>query len=193
MIDDRPLAIYYRPLVIDSHDLAINSQALARLFYSIFVIAIPDTFCLVTCYSTYNEFVLIKREVKDGMYNPLSYVLVQMLIQAGHGTRRLHCGYVAVALRLHLVQMLIQAGHGTRRLHCGYVAVALRLHLVRMPIQPVVTVTLRLHPGPEFISNQRAFFRTLPSFGRCPPPNRTLRTLTPDPHAEITPTVTPGS
>ena len=152
--------------MIDSHDLAINSQALARLFYSIFVIAIPDTFCLVTCYSTYNEFVLIKREVKDGMYNPLSYVLVQMLIQAGHGTRRLHCGYVAVALRL---------------------------HLVRMPIQPVVTVTLRLHPGPEFISNQRAFFRTLPSFGRCPPPNRTLRTLTPDPHAEITPTVTPGS
>ena len=66
--------------------IALIWQALARLFYSIFVIAIPDTFCLVSCYSTYNEFGLIKREVKDGMYNPINYVLVQMLIQASART-----------------------------------------------------------------------------------------------------------
>ena len=47
-----------------------------------FVIAIPDTFCLVTTFVTFVEFELVKREVKDGMHHVLAYILVQLLLQA---------------------------------------------------------------------------------------------------------------
>jgi len=58
-----------------------QDQALGRVFYSIWVLAIPDTFCLVTVYTTYMDFQLVKREVKDGMYGLFSFILVQLIIQ----------------------------------------------------------------------------------------------------------------
>ena len=61
--------------------LAFLTQALGRVFYSIWVLAIPDTFCLVTVYTTYIDFQLVKREVKDGMYGLFSFIMVQLLIQ----------------------------------------------------------------------------------------------------------------
>ena len=58
-----------------------QGQVLDRLFFATFAMVIPGLMALVTVVATHGELGKVTREIKDGMYSPLLYVMVTTLLQ----------------------------------------------------------------------------------------------------------------
>jgi len=58
-----------------------QGQVLDRLFFATFALVIPGLLALVTVVAQHSELGKVTREIKDGMYSPLLYVLVTTILQ----------------------------------------------------------------------------------------------------------------
>ncbi|KAL1495243.1 hypothetical protein AB1Y20_017104 [Prymnesium parvum] len=58
-----------------------QNQVTPKVFFTMMLIEFPGIFCIVVCYALNFELKVVKREVKDGMYSPVTYWLVFTAIQ----------------------------------------------------------------------------------------------------------------
>mmetsp|Transcript_14704 Transcript_14704/g.32159 ORF Transcript_14704/g.32159 Transcript_14704/m.32159 type:complete len:649 (-) Transcript_14704:1948-3894(-) len=57
-----------------------QDQILPRMFFNMFILGVPSCLCVVAVYAYNIEFNAIKREVKNGMVSPVSYLLTNTLL-----------------------------------------------------------------------------------------------------------------
>ena len=59
----------------------IQEQVLFRMFLIMWHVGVPSSLGVITVFAYNQEFNAVKREVKNGMYSPLSYLLTNTIIQ----------------------------------------------------------------------------------------------------------------
>jgi len=58
-----------------------QGQVLSKSFFYFWMVAIPSSFSLLAVYALNLEFAHVRREVKNGMYSPMAYVLATSALQ----------------------------------------------------------------------------------------------------------------
>jgi len=58
-----------------------QEQVVSRLFFCMWLVGMPAALGVVLIYIVNTDYQVVKREVKDGMYHPLTYVIAQMSLQ----------------------------------------------------------------------------------------------------------------
>jgi len=61
---------------------ATQEQVVSRVFFIMWATVFPCVFGIVATYVQWADFLAVRREIKDGMYKPLSYLVAQILIDA---------------------------------------------------------------------------------------------------------------
>ena len=74
------VSIVYAVNYLESNNLK-QEFIFPRLSFLMWTVGFAPMFAITSVYSTYHDFHTIRREIKDGMYSPLAYIIAHTLVQ----------------------------------------------------------------------------------------------------------------
>ena len=74
------VSIVYAVNYLESNNLK-QEFIFPRLSFLMWTVGFAPMFAITSVYSTYHDFHTIRREIKDGMYSPIAYIIAHTLVQ----------------------------------------------------------------------------------------------------------------